>query len=58
MYETITEILGFATFILIILSGIIYVVESIKDMFKGNKKWKKKKQLKFYRISCYLLGLY
>ena len=38
MYETITDILGFATFILIILSGIIYVVERIKDIFKGEKK--------------------
>ncbi len=39
MYEIIIETLGFATFILIILSGIIYVVESIKDMFKkGDKK--------------------
>lgn len=34
MYETITEILGFVTFILIILSGIIYVVENIKDIFR------------------------
>ena len=34
MYETITEVLGFATFILIMLSGVIYVVESIKDIFK------------------------
>ena len=39
MYETITEILGFATFILIILSGVTYVVARIKDIFKkGNKK--------------------
>jgi ABC-type polysaccharide/polyol phosphate export permease len=38
MYETITEILGFVTFILIILSGIIYVVENIKDIFKEEKK--------------------
>jgi hypothetical protein len=38
MCEIIIEILGFATFILIILSGIIYVVENIKDVFKGEKK--------------------
>jgi ABC-type polysaccharide/polyol phosphate export permease len=38
MYETITEILGFATFILIILSGIIYVIKNIKDIFKEEKK--------------------
>ena len=39
MYEIIIEILGFATFILIILSGIIYVVENLKDIFKkGDKK--------------------
>jgi ABC-type polysaccharide/polyol phosphate export permease len=34
MYETITEILGFITFILITLSGIIYVIENIKDIFR------------------------
>ena len=38
MHETITEMLGFATLILITSSGIIYVVENIKDIFKGEKK--------------------
>lgn len=38
MYETITEILGFATFILITLPGIIYVVKNINDIFKREKK--------------------
>jgi hypothetical protein len=34
MYEAITDLIGITIFGLIILSGIIYVVESIKDMFK------------------------
>lgn len=38
MHETITEILAFVTFILIILSGIIYVAKNIKDIFKREKK--------------------
>jgi len=38
MRETITEMLGFATLILITLSGIIYVVENIKDIFEREKK--------------------
>jgi hypothetical protein len=38
MYEAITEMLGFVTIILIVLSGITYVVENIKDIFKGDKK--------------------
>ncbi len=38
MYELISDTIGALLFGGIILSGIIYVVESIKDMFKGDKK--------------------
>lgn len=38
MLEVIIDLIGVTVFGLIILSGIIYVVENIKDIFKGEKK--------------------
>ena len=38
MYEAITDLIGITIFGLIILSGMVYVVERIKDIFKGDKK--------------------
>ena len=40
MYETITDLIGITIFGLIILSGIIYVVENIKNIL--NERGKKK----------------